>query len=74
MPPVPNQPKNKNKPIRVSEELWDEFGKVCEAEGSNRAAELRAYMEKRVKAHRRRQAREQTEQTKQAPPEDPATP
>lgn len=56
---VPNQPKNKNKPVRVSNELWAEFGKVCEDEGTNRAADLRAYMERRVRRWRRLQAKRQ---------------
>lgn len=59
MPSVPNQPKNKNKPIRVPDELWDEFGKVCEDEGTNRAADLRAHMERRVRRWKRLQARQQ---------------
>jgi hypothetical protein len=60
MPGVPNQPKNKNKPIRVSTELWAEFGEVCEAEGTNRAADLRAYMERRVRRWKRLQAKQKT--------------
>lgn len=59
--PVPNQPKNKNKPIRVSEELWAEFGELCEEEGTNRAADLRGYMERRVQQRRRRSSRQAKE-------------
>jgi hypothetical protein len=56
---VPNQPKNKNKPVRVSEELWAEFGKVCADEGTDRAKDLRAYMERRVRRWKRLQAKRQ---------------
>lgn len=58
LPSVPNQPKNKNKPIRVSEELWARFGEACAANGSNRAAVIRAFMERYVRRHERQQAKE----------------
>lgn len=59
LPSVPNQPKNKNKPIRVSEELWAAFGEVCKDEGTNRAADLRGYMERRVRRWTRLRAKRQ---------------
>lgn len=59
LPTVPNQPKNKNKPIRMSDELWADFGKVCEDEGTDRAKEIRAYVERRVRRWKRLQAKRQ---------------
>jgi hypothetical protein len=63
IPDVPNQPKNKNKPVRVSEELWAEFGEACEADGTDRAKDLRAHMERKVKAYRRKKARQTQQDT-----------
>lgn len=59
LPTVPNHPKTFNKAIRVPDELWVEFGKVCEDEGTNRAADLRAYMERRVRRWKRLQTKRQ---------------
>lgn len=57
MTPVPNQPKTGNRVIRVPTELWDEFGQLCEAEGTDRAKDLRAYMQRRVRRWKRLQAK-----------------
>lgn len=58
---MPNKPKNKNKPIRMSDELWADFGKVCAAEGTNRAEDIRAYAERRVRRWKRQQAKRQAD-------------
>lgn len=38
--------------IRVEGALWDEFGEVCKAEGTNRAEDIREHMKRRIQAHR----------------------
>jgi hypothetical protein len=45
---VPNQPKTGNRVFRAPKDLWDRFGKLCEVETTDRAKDLRAYMERRV--------------------------
>jgi hypothetical protein len=42
--------KTKNRVIRSPERTWDAFGQVVAAEGTTRAADLNAYMEKRINA------------------------
>lgn len=40
--------------IRTSDELWADFGELCESEGVELSADLRAYMEQRLARARRR--------------------
>lgn len=40
--------KTPNRVIRIPERTWDAYGQVCSAEGTNRTADLMAYMEKRI--------------------------
>lgn len=47
-----------NRVVRIDDELWAEFGELCEEEGTNRTADIRAYIERRLKARRRRAKRE----------------
>jgi hypothetical protein len=42
----------KPKTIRIPDEAWAEFGKLAEAEGSDRSTELRRYVMSRLKANR----------------------
>ena len=46
----------KREAIRVEPELWREYGLACAALGTNRSADLRALMLRRVKAWRKTQA------------------
>jgi hypothetical protein len=55
---VPNQPKTKNRVLRVDDELWHDYGAACEAEGVTKSDDLRAYMLRKVRARQRRQAAE----------------
>jgi hypothetical protein len=40
----PNAPKTPVRPIRVDQELWDEFGQATAAGDTDRSAALRAFM------------------------------
>jgi hypothetical protein len=51
MPPVRG---TKREAIRVEPELWREYGLACEAESTNRSADLRAHMQRKVRAWRRK--------------------
>lgn len=44
---MPNQPKTKHRHVymRADDELWNEFGAACEAQGLDRSSALRRYME-----------------------------
>lgn len=53
---VPNKPKTPNRVIRVDEDLWADYGRACEDEGTIRSEDLRAHMVKKVRAWKRRQA------------------
>jgi hypothetical protein len=44
--------------IRVDHDLWRDYGAACEADGSTRSDDLRAYMLRKVKAWKRRQTAE----------------
>ena len=46
----------KREAIRVEPELWREYGEACTALGTNRSADLRALMLRRVKAWKKTQA------------------
>lgn len=46
----------KREAIRVEPELWREYGSACEALDTNRSADLRAHMLRRVRAWRKAQA------------------
>jgi len=43
----------KREAIRVEPELWRDYGLACEAEQTNRSADLRAHMERKVRAWKR---------------------
>ena len=58
---MPNKPKTPNRVIRVANDLWRDYGAVCETDGATRSDDLRAYMLRRVKAWKRRQAAETEE-------------
>lgn len=45
--PSPGTPKQT---VRVEYALWEAYGRVCDADGTNRAKDLREHMERRVKA------------------------
>ena len=51
MPPVRG---TKREAIRVEPELWSEYGHACEADDTNRSADLRAHMERKVRAWKRK--------------------
>jgi hypothetical protein len=53
--PVPNQPKTPNRVVRVDDELWEAYGQACEAEGHNRAEDIRDHMRRKVATWKRRQ-------------------
>ena len=55
MPPVRG---TKREAIRVEPELWREYGLACEAADTNRSADLRDHMERKVRAWRRDSTRE----------------
>lgn len=42
-----------NRVIRIEDDLWDAYGRAVAAKGSNRTAELRAHMQRVVRAHKR---------------------
>ena len=44
----------KNRVIRISEEDWVNFGAICDDEGTDRTADLRAHIQQRIKAYRRK--------------------
>lgn len=44
----------KREAIRVEPELWREYGLACEADDTNRSADLRSHMQRRVRAWRRK--------------------
>ena len=45
----------KREAIRVDPDLWRDYGLACEALGTNRSADLRALMVRRVKAWKKAQ-------------------
>jgi hypothetical protein len=47
----------KREAIRVEPALWQEYGQACEAEDTNRSADLRAYMTRKIRAWKRAGAR-----------------
>lgn len=44
--------------IRVEDELWDDYGEACKAEGTTRSDDLRAHMVRKVRTWKRRSAAE----------------
>jgi len=48
----------KREAIRVDPDLWREYGLACSALGTNRSADLRALMERRVRAWKKAQRQE----------------
>lgn len=44
----------KNRIMRVDDDLWHAYGAVCKARKTNRAAALKAFMEREVRAFKRR--------------------
>ncbi len=58
---MPSQAKPSHTPnrvLRVEEDLWRDYGEACEAEGTTRSDDLRAYMTRKVRARKRRQQAE----------------
>ena len=51
MPPIRG---TKREAIRVEPELWREYGLACEASDTNRSADLRDHMQRRVRAWKRK--------------------
>jgi hypothetical protein len=47
---MPNQPKTPHRNIRVDDELWADYGNVCDAKGTTRSDDLRAHMTAEVEA------------------------
>jgi hypothetical protein len=47
----------KREAIRVEPELWREYGLACAALGTDRSKDIRALMERRVRAWRKAQKR-----------------
>jgi hypothetical protein len=43
----------KREAIRVEPELWREYGLACQADGTNRSADLRAHMLQKIRAWKR---------------------
>lgn len=43
----------KREAIRVEPELWREYGLACVADSTNRSADLRAHMQRRVRRWKR---------------------
>lgn len=41
--------------VRIEEEIWTEYGELCEAEGTSRADDLRRHAYSRVNAWRKAQ-------------------
>ena len=44
---------SKREAIRVEPELWREYGLACVADSTNRSADLRAHMQRRVRRWKR---------------------
>jgi hypothetical protein len=44
----------KNRVIRISEEDWTNFGAICNEEGTDRTADLRAHIQQRIRLYRRK--------------------
>ncbi len=44
----------KREAIRVEPELWREYGLACEADSTNRSADLRDHMQRKVRAWKRK--------------------
>lgn len=59
---VPNKPKTPNRVIRVDDELWADYGRACEAEGTTRSEDLRAHMFRKVRAWKRRTRTSETQE------------
>jgi hypothetical protein len=64
--PEPTEPKHsrnrnwrswnvtKNRPIRISEGEWADYEVVCAAENTDRAKDVRAHVQRRIRAYRRK--------------------
>ncbi len=44
----------KNKAIRISEGEWADYEVVCQADGTDRTKDIRAHVQQRIKAYRRK--------------------
>ncbi|MFI2081494.1 hypothetical protein ACH43Y_14240 [Streptomyces rubiginosohelvolus] len=44
--------------VRIDDETWADYGKLCEEEGTSRGDDLRRHARKRVNAWRRKKAAE----------------
>lgn len=49
--------KTPNRIIRVDDQLWEDFGRLCVEEGTDRAKDIRAYMQRRVRRWKRLQSK-----------------
>ncbi len=52
--PMPTVRGTKREAIRVEPELWREYGLACQESGTNRSADLRTHMQRRVRAWKRK--------------------
>ena len=52
--PMPTVRGTKREAIRVEPDLWREYGLACEAEHTNRSADLRAHMQRKIRAWKRK--------------------
>lgn len=59
-----------NRVIRVEAPLWDAYGQVCDAKGVSKSDDLRAYMQRAVRAHVRQGGHISVETGNQATHED----
>lgn len=41
-------------PIRIERDLWEAYGKVCEADGTNRSEDIREHVRRRVEEYQAR--------------------
>jgi hypothetical protein len=44
----------KNRPIRISEGEWADYEVVCDSDGTDRAKDIRAHVQRRIRAYRRK--------------------
>lgn len=44
----------KNRPIRISDGEWADYKAVCDAEKTDRAKDVRAFVQRRIRAYRRK--------------------
>jgi hypothetical protein len=57
VPPVRG---TKREAIRVEPELWREYGLACKASSTNRSADLRDHMQRKVRTWKRKRSQQPT--------------